>query len=122
MVTNYTNYNGEDVNVTIIYDDNNEVIISKYIDSKHTYISYFKWINGEKCHHRDGDLPASISYKNGKISYEVWYKNDFYHRDNYKPAMIFYDKKGRVESKSYYQKGREIKVPIKHRKIEKNKK
>ena len=45
--------------------------------------------------HRDDDMPAQITYYNGRVFKQEWFKDGRLHRDGYKPAVKQYigDKK-----------------------------
>ena len=59
--------------------------------------------SGQK--HRDGDLPAQISYdESGTVDGEVWYKRGIMHRDGDKPAALHISPRGNVET--YYKQGK----------------
>ena len=65
----------------------------------------FWYKKGER--HRDGDLPARIGYDcNGQISYQEWYKKGVLHRDGDLPAEIFYDSNRQITYKGWYKKGK----------------
>lgn len=55
--------------------------------------------------HRDGDLPAQISYdESGNVDGEVWYQNGVMHRAGDKPAAVHISPRGNIET--YYKQGK----------------
>ena len=61
-------------------------LVTKKITSHNTYIRY--------------------SYYYGSLESESFYKNGKFHRDNDKPACIYYDKDGNVRVEYYYKEGK----------------
>lgn len=55
--------------------------------------------------HREGDKPASVMYKDGKIVSAKWVKNGYAHREDDKPAEIKYDTDGNVTEQTSYRYG-----------------
>jgi antitoxin component YwqK of YwqJK toxin-antitoxin module len=78
----------------ISYYPNGKISLEKYYDK-----------NGE--YHRDGDLPAYISYfLDGGIDYTHFYKNGKLHRDGDKPSSVSYYQDGRTHHRYYHKNGK----------------
>lgn len=55
--------------------------------------------------HRDGDLPAQISYdESGAVDGETWYQNGIMHRDGDRPAAVHISSSGTIET--YFKQGK----------------
>lgn len=65
------------------------------------YTGYFK--NGIL--HRDGDLPASTIYSDGKVELQEYYKNGVLHREKDNPAVIEYHPNGNIKRQALYRYG-----------------
>ena len=56
--------------------------------------------------HRDNDKPAEIwYYKDGSVKIEAYFKNGYCHREGDKPAKIAYYTDGSVSVKHYFKNG-----------------
>lgn len=66
-----------------------------------------RWHNKEGEVHRDGDKPASISSwpGTGNVVSKEWRKNGVFHRDEGKPALVFYEN-GEVAAEEYWTDGK----------------
>jgi len=64
-----------------------------------------QWFENDKWH-RDNDKPAIIYYnEDGSVLSEQWFENDKCHRDNDKPAIIQYRKDGSVSLEYWFKEG-----------------
>jgi hypothetical protein len=64
--------------------------------------------NGQ--YHRDNDKPAKIWYfENSTIEEEQYWVNDQIHRANNKPASIWYFENGTVKEEQYWINGVKVK-------------
>ena len=77
----------------------------KIVDEKAHKVTYSTDPNGSNLHRDDG--PAYTSYyPNGSIKEERWYTDDHFNRDSTAgPAVIHYNKKGKIISYTYWRNG-----------------
>jgi len=75
-------------------------------NAKTEKIEFEKWYKDGKLH-RDGDLPAIISYNSKIIIKKCWYKDGKLHRDGNLPALIKYNSRGKwIEEECWYKNGK----------------
>lgn len=87
--------------------------ITKYFNSKIKRVSVIKFLNNGSIH-RDGDRPAIIYFDmNGNVQSEDYFINNKLHRDNDKPALInYYSYSNKIKSEEYYIDGQRNRVNI----------
>jgi len=64
----------------------------------------YRWYNEENKLHRENDRPAEIWYNSDSFVYiREWYQNGELHRENGLPAVIWYYPDGSIYKKAWYQ-------------------
>jgi hypothetical protein len=85
-----------------------EFIELKRIDNCYYGVDCFvkRWRNKYGELHSTFDHPAEMYYSlEGRIFKQEWYKNDLLHRDNKKPAIIYYNPNNKETSLFWYEDG-----------------
>jgi hypothetical protein len=79
----------------------------EYYDAAKTKLRCEVWKDADGMYHRDGDKPAFIWYdQNGQIQSEKYYKYDKQHRAGDKPASISYNENEQIQSEYYCKYGK----------------
>jgi antitoxin component YwqK of YwqJK toxin-antitoxin module len=74
----------------------------KFYDVEKTKIKCKIWRNNDNQLHRDNEKPAKIWYfENGNVYREEYWINDILHRDNDKPAIVWYFTNGNIQMEEF---------------------
>lgn len=91
------------------------ILIEKYIEPSEIepetgeYFGIESWFDRNRDLHSNLGQPDYVYYNNEQVYRQHWHKKGLYHREKGLPAVIFYDKEGKIERKEWYKHGEFIK-------------